>query len=60
MTLPSPIPPGTDPDLDKALEVLGAPVQAALAAVRGLTSGRRATLLRSVRASGTVLGNERR
>jgi carboxyl-terminal processing protease len=28
--LPNPIPLGTDPDLDKALEVLGAPVQASL------------------------------
>jgi carboxyl-terminal processing protease len=30
VTLPRPVPPGTDPDLDKALEVLGAPVQASL------------------------------
>ena len=59
VALPDPVPAGSDPILDKALEVLAGP--AALAELRGgrLTrpSGRALAL---THASGTVSGNERR
>ena len=53
--VPADLPAGEDPTLDKALEVLGATADAGVPC-RRLTRG----LAPASRASGTVLGNERR
>ena len=61
VTLPKPVPAGTDPDLDKALEVLGARGPGSLAAHRGLRSCDRirscARLAHRVRFRGTKGGD---
>jgi carboxyl-terminal processing protease len=57
VTLPETIPAGTDPTLERALEVLDAP---ALSGGLPVAAWAPAVVLHSFRASGTVRGNERR